>query len=361
MKMDMMVRPLDLFVSPAGDDRNDGSRETPFATVQKAADLVVPGTAVHVAPGVYAENVSIVRSGTAEAPVRFVSDVKWKASIRPNAFRSPVALDADHVVFEGFEVTGEYEYGIFVKGSHVQVLRNHIHGMAPHPWQNTNHGGAGIVTYRDDYQVDDILIEGNLIHDIGPRVYCNFIHGIYIATGGNRVVNNIVYNVSGWGIHGWHAVMDSVVANNLVFSCRRGGLVLGAGDSPGGVVTDRCTVVNNIFYQNIGYGGVEMGDTGLDMHYRNNLVFENTKRAFALQNGLKDEGTIEADPGFVEFLLSGKGDYHLVADSPCIGAGTALEAPERDFDGNLRPAGRDVDIGPYAYFEGTATTEGRLP
>jgi hypothetical protein len=347
--MDMKALPLELFVSPTGQDGNDGSQANPFATIQKAADVVVPGTTVHVAPGLYPELVWIVRGGTAEAPVRFVSDVKWKASIRPMLFESPIRVDADHVVVEGFEVYGEYEYGIFVKGSHTRILRNHIHGMAPHAWQVTNHGGAGIVTYREDYLVDDVLIEGNLIHDIGPQVFCNFIHGIYIATGGNRVVNNIVYNVTGWGIHGWHAVMDSVVANNLVFACRRGGLVLGAGDAPGGVVTDRCTVVNNILFSNIGYGAVEMGETGLQDHYENNLVFENTKKAFSLQNGLVDRGTLEVDPGFVDYHQSGRGDYHLRAGSPCIGAGTSLEAPERDFDGALRKPG-SVDIGPFAYF-----------
>ncbi len=353
---------LHLFVSPAGDDRNDGSRDAPFATIRKAADVVAPGATVHVAPGLYPEEVRIARGGTAEAPVRFVSDVKWKAAIRDEGFETPVRVDAEHVVFEGFEVASEARYGIMVGGNHVRILRNHVHGMAPHSWQNTNHGGAGIVTYLDErYAVEDVLIEGNLVHDIGPRTYCNFIHGIYIATRRNRVVNNIVYNVSGWGIHGWHADIDCVVANNLVFLCRRGGLVLGAGDSPGGVVTDRCTVVNNIFYQNIGYGGVELGDTGLEDRYENNLAFENTKKAFALQNGLRDVGTIERDPGFVDFLLTGKGDCHLAAGSPCIGAGTAFEAPERDFDGNLRTAGRGVDIGPYAYFEGTDTKEGRLP
>src|SRR5690349_18382692 len=43
----------ELYVSPSGNDNNDGSAAHPFATIQKAADEVKPGTVVHVQPGTY--------------------------------------------------------------------------------------------------------------------------------------------------------------------------------------------------------------------------------------------------------------------------------------------------------------------
>jgi len=42
-----------------------------------------------------------------------------------------------------------------------------------------------------------------------------------------------------------------------------------------------------------------------------------------------------------------RGDYRLRPESPCIGAGTAEEAPRDDVDGNPRPCGPKVDIGAY--------------
>ncbi|MCM8785928.1 MAG: DUF1565 domain-containing protein [Candidatus Omnitrophica bacterium] len=51
------------YVSVNGDDRNPGTKESPFRTIQKAADIVNPGDTVFVLPGEYQERVNILRSG----------------------------------------------------------------------------------------------------------------------------------------------------------------------------------------------------------------------------------------------------------------------------------------------------------
>jgi hypothetical protein len=38
--------------------------------------------------------------------------------------------------------------------------------------------------------------------------------------------------------------------------------------------------------------------------------------------------------------------YHLGSSSPCINAGTSTEAPAKDMDGESRPKGAAIDIGP---------------
>ena len=60
-----------LYVDVNGADTNTGSYNNPFRTIQKAADVVKPGDAVKVRPGVYYERVSIRTSGLPGQPITF--------------------------------------------------------------------------------------------------------------------------------------------------------------------------------------------------------------------------------------------------------------------------------------------------
>ena len=59
------------FVSKSGLDTNDGSEARPFLTIQKAANLVLPGDTVRVGPGLYAELVNLARAATPASPITF--------------------------------------------------------------------------------------------------------------------------------------------------------------------------------------------------------------------------------------------------------------------------------------------------
>lgn len=59
------------YVAPNGSDRNDGSQNAPFRTIQKAADVVRPGDTVYVLAGEYQERVVIKTSGTPGNPIVF--------------------------------------------------------------------------------------------------------------------------------------------------------------------------------------------------------------------------------------------------------------------------------------------------
>ena len=63
----------DYYVNPKGSDQDPGTEARPFATIQKAADVMHPGDTCHIAAGRYRERVSLKRSGTAQKPIRFIA------------------------------------------------------------------------------------------------------------------------------------------------------------------------------------------------------------------------------------------------------------------------------------------------
>jgi hypothetical protein len=59
-----------LYVSMAGSDTNSGSDPAkPLRTIQRAADISMPGDLILIEPGVYRESVTVPTSGTAEQPI----------------------------------------------------------------------------------------------------------------------------------------------------------------------------------------------------------------------------------------------------------------------------------------------------
>ena len=74
----------------------------------------------------------------------------------------------------------------------------------------------------------------------------------------------------------------------------------------------------------------------------NNEVWGNTTNYFNIAAGGSD---ISVDPEFVD---PDNGDYHLAVDSPCINAGTGVDALYFDYDGDRR-TGTLLDIGADEY------------
>jgi hypothetical protein len=332
------------YVSPAGSDANDGLQLHPFATIQKAARVASPGTTIRVLPGIYTTRLDTKTSGTAEARITYISYIKWRAKIKTTGVPTSWFNEGNYVDIIGFDITGDGSEGIYNRGSFTRIIGNHIHNIPASACSSL--GGGGIVDGNYAGSDDDLI--GNVVHDIGPLTNCNAVHGIYQANLGGHIWNNISYRNAAWGIHLWHAANAVTIANNLVFENGKGGITVGAGDAPGGVIDDNTIVTNNIIMHNFGPAIYEYGQTGRHNRYLNNLIFANS-RGILLQNSNRDQGTLIADPQLVNYQLDDNSDYHLKASSPAIDAGTSTGAPLYDIDGISRPQGKGFDIGPYEY------------
>jgi hypothetical protein len=347
----------DLYVSTSGSDTNNGSANAPFLTIAAAAAAAGPGTTINVAPGTYAGGFTTSASGTAAAPITYVSTVPGGAHI-VGAGTASTAMGWDNegsnVIVTGFNIDGSgslatsWRFGFYSTGSNVVFENNTVHDILTNPTafaaaSSSGGGGAGIEMDNYDSGTQGSVI-GNTVYNIGPSNQTStLVHGIYQIESGT-VANNVVYNVVGNGVTSWHGSDNINIINNTIDNARDGGIFVGSGDGGSSSTTgDYFTVKDNVVV-NSAWGIAEGGTTGIHNVYVDNLLYNNTANTISLQNGLTATGTIIANPLFVNEAAS---NYQLQSGSPAIDAGTLSGAPSTDIDGVAR-SGED-DIGAFQH------------
>ncbi len=369
-------RTADYYLSPTGDDANDGSRWRPWRTFSKANSVAEPGWTIHVADGTYkvsspgtgttAAGIKTTKSGTAEARLRWVSDHKWGAKIVSSGYTwSPsdslgsganIAWynTGSYVDIVGFDISGDGNLGIANDGSYVHILNNHVHNIvAPYACAGYIYGVAAIDNTDNIAAATANDVIGNWIDNIGSQTNrcAGGGHGVYQAILGGTVANNLIYRVQGYGVHMWHHSNAITVIYNTIFQ-GYGGVVIGAS---GGATNDHTFVSNNIIVDNQKFGMVESAGSGsaIGSHnvYSHNVISGNPYNTYSIISGSLLIGTINAPAStlFVNWQLDGSGNYHLKAGSPAIDAADRNYRISRDFDGVSRPQGPGYDIGAFEY------------
>jgi hypothetical protein len=340
----------DLYVAPTGNDGNNGSQSAPYLTIQKAADVATPGTTVHVLPGTYTKGITINVSGTATAPITFISDTKWGAKLVTTGTSGVksyiIRNNGSYIRIINFDMSSNgVSDGIDNFGSNNFVQGNHIHDMANIKCTGSP-GGAAL---GDDAGSNNTY-DSNVVNNIGGYpTKCDYVHAIYVDDSGDVVTNNITYNNAGNGLYTNHGSGSITFANNLSFANAEYGL--GINGSSG---ADNIVASNNILVSN-GIAGIKTWSTVTGTHNQltNNLLYNNA--SLYIQGGTVPlKNTITADPQFVNYQSNGTGDYHLKSTSPAIDAGVALGAPAMDYEDNSRPQGNGYDIGAFEF--GVAAT-----
>lgn len=354
----------------------DGSEASPFATIQHAIDVTSHGDTVLVNPGTYIENINFNGKNIVVGSLFMTTN--------DENYISQTVIDGNHsgrvVTFEngenstamlsGFTITNGYAQGanparngggIACYSSHPTLANLNVVGNSA-----TNEGG-GVYFSWSNSRLRDATIANNMAQGGG---------GIRYSYGSPSIENVIVSgnsaSASGGGMFFYHAnasVKNVLIANNVAHDVLNG-------DGGGGLYFDGCspsfvnvTVVGN---STSGHGG------GLHVSYAshpslvNSIVWGNSPQQIyfdtewggeaitieysdiqggetgIVTNGQGPaywlEGNLDSDPLFI-----GNGDYHLSDNSPCIGGGMLLNAPNTDIEGNSRPdpADSNPDMGAY--------------
>ncbi len=93
------------FLAPDGDDAAPGTRQQPWASLEKANVSVEAGDTVTLLPGEYPGYIGPERSGTADAPITYRSAEPLGAVLKAGEGISAIApTDRSHIVVEGFRI-----------------------------------------------------------------------------------------------------------------------------------------------------------------------------------------------------------------------------------------------------------------
>jgi parallel beta-helix repeat protein len=384
------------YVSNLGADTSDGDADSPWATLQKAANTVQAGDTVVVRAGNYV-GFHMTRDGTASGRITFQAEEGAAITQRNATTPDGINLEgADYVTIDGFTVNNMPRTGIRSVTNHHVIIRNN-HLDLNEKW--------GILTGFSD----DLLIENNVatrskvehgiyVSNSGDRptirsntIWGNRANGIHMngdaSLGGDGIIsgalveNNVIYDNGlggGSGING-DGVQNSVFRNNLLYDNHASGISLyridGGGGSSGNLVVNNTivqasngrwalniqsgstgnTVRNNILYNHHSFrGSIDISADSLpgftsDYNVVMNRFTTNggnsvqTLAQWQASTG-QDTHSIIATPSQL-FVNPAGGDYHLSATSPAIDVGTTQHAPAVDFEGTARPSGAGIDIG----------------
>ena len=258
-------------------------------------------------------------------------------------------------------------------------------GPGPGPYDRPD--GFGIEPSNGPIEIKNTLCEHNRGDGLDSKSANTYIHecivannyadGIKLWQGGSKVENTLVYG-TGDG-EGGASPWAGIVADSEVQGDRFEFINVTVHDNPSRqaypvyfqydssnqieVLMRNCIVAD-------GYGLVYFGDT-VDLTCDHNIFYRagdewqvhaggRDYSAAELEAGALGEGNLSRDPMFISPAWGQTGDYHLLAGSPAIDAGSSIGAPSIDLDGNQRPAGNGYDIGAYEYGSSKPVTMNRI-
>lgn len=357
------------YVSPTGDDANDGSSwAAAKKTIQAAVDLTENGDCVFVTNGLYyvggrptpgyslANRLVITNAIT----VRSVNGPQYTSI----AGAGPYGSSAVRCVYltgggeiSGFTMTNGCTYGNDADAQNTDGGGVFIHtsGIVSNCVLSGNYAlsGGGVISYLGG-TVQNCLITGNESVGGGGVRFSDAPNALVenCTITENRAVANYGFIGVGGGVHIYHTgiLRNCLVANNCAAG-QGGGVYIDWGSR--GAYVESCTVAGNTAPTDGGFANVIDG-----AYVNNSIIFGNANGNWSggaysyccIQPAAAGTGNISSDPLFVD---AASGNYRLQYGSPCINAGINSDWMDSavDLDNNPRILYGTVDMGCYEWQE----------
>jgi len=401
---------------PTGNDSNNGSSGSPWATLQHAVDAIGNGDTILVANGTYAG--CYISSPGASGAVKTLKNqtagqgVIVNAKGASNVHSAIIDIDgAGYWVIDGLVIIGSssINYGTFtVNATNITIQNclghgsnesNFLSGFCDYMLNQNNESYGAIIQhgFYNGNSADYGTERGNYSHD---NTGCAYHHNGDASMGGDGemsywlIEKNTATN-NGGGAENCDGVSDSKFINNLLYKGRHLGVALYGGTAYGGdssLPSCRDLVYNNtIYFTTAGYDCVQLSSGTVDNKIRNNILIQERTLYGAISGWATSMGsgfasdyntcvdrfsvnsgssyiTLAAWQGYgwdthsqlstaaTEFVNAASNDYHLKTGAKSIDHGTTLTEVTTDKDGNSRPQGSAYDVGCYELVQSSALT-----
>jgi hypothetical protein len=232
-------------VSPSGSDAAAGGPDSPWRSVQHAADSASPGDRVYIHAGAYVERVVFKRAGAEGAPIVFSEAPGERVTVKGLALAEGVAhLNIANLTIAGFKV-----WGVSLEGKNHHITLSGLTVKGGEAGIHFTSGDSG--SPPEHGPVSDVIVEDSLIKDStytavdctpGPCDRMVFRHLEITGAGRN--------GEDGWGADGLaiERGRDIVVEDSHIHDNSGDGIDLNSRDTAGhvsGIVVRRNTVARN--------------------------------------------------------------------------------------------------------------------
>jgi chitodextrinase len=291
------------YVSPSGSDASSGTLAAPFATLQRAVNLVNPGDTIYMRGGTYLLSDSGVQTSRSGSNGSYISVFNYPGETPvldginiTTSYRSAIALtDASWWHIRGLEIKNAAAHGIYLIGA---SSNNIIERNVTHHNVRIQLSGCGISVV--DTGANNLILNNDSHHNGvlgssgGDGIGVNYTRALGNIVRGNRVWLNNDDGIDLWGAanvlveNNWS--WENGLRDDLTPSGGNGvGYKLG-GAGPG---DGNHTIRNNLAWRNE-HSGFEDNGADLPMNVFNNTGYENglsnfsfySPVAFVLKNNL---------------------------------------------------------------------------
>jgi hypothetical protein len=354
-------------VATNGSDANDGTEAAPFATVQHGVDVASAGDTIVVEDGVYPPTaacsggngfaVQIDHAGTPSAWItlraRHARGATLDGQLSCYAYIN-LQAGAAYWNIEGFAITGGYWAAVWSNaGAHHYALRAN---ELMHVGNRLETTGLPIASTGASPVSHDVIIEGNILHDIGRTggypTEPDADSGMEMKSSATQIINNVCYPPISGACILTGAGFSGIIANNTL---RGPMLSLYDGTPLTGLITlwdrnDGLILQNNII-DGAAVAAIKIvmlaGLTPLSCAIDHNLI---SGQIALTSHDISSACTLGPNlaNGVPSFVAGGAPhDFHLSLTSQAIDTGVTLPEVQLDFDRVLRPQGAAYDIGAF--------------